>query len=335
MERGWSHLAGQDIVTRTGRAFGNVGVEAAAKAAPDGYTLLLGNAGAMAINLNLQALHRPLRDFVPITQIADLPSALVAHPSFPPKSAKELIAYVKPMPGKFSFASPGPGSTDRLEMERFMKASGIRMVHRPYKSGPGPAIVGLLAGETSVMFVPLATVASEIRGGKLKLLAVAATRRVGGFPNTPTLAEQGVAQMASGAWQGVFAPKGTPPQIVAKLHTMLQQVMVAPWVNFLLNGAGINVVTSESPQAFAAFLRAETERWAQVVKESGARRNDRARFDSPIPRQWASLAARSNTWARDDPALRAENWRLIARARETRGDQQGAMVAREAAARQR
>jgi tripartite-type tricarboxylate transporter receptor subunit TctC len=274
IEHGWSRLAGQDIVieNRPG-AFGNLGLEAAAKAAPDGYTLLLGNVGAMAINPSLykgSLLVVPTRDFAPITQIADLPSALVAHPSFPPKSAKELIAYVKPMPGKFSFASPGAGSTDRLEMERFMKASGIRMVHRPYKAGLGPAIVGLLAGETSVMFVPLATVASEIRGGKLKLLAVAATRRVGGFPNTPTLAEQGVPEMASGAWQGVFAPKGTPPQIVAKLHAMLRQVMAAPRVNFLLNGAGINVVTSKSPQAFAAFLRAETERWAQVVKDSGA-----------------------------------------------------------------
>jgi tripartite-type tricarboxylate transporter receptor subunit TctC len=274
IERSWSHLAGQDIVieNRPG-AFGNLGLEAAAKGAPDGYTLLLGNVGAMAINPSLHkgSLLVPLRDFVPITQIADLPSALVAHPSFPPKSAKELIAYVKPRPGKFSYASPGAGSTNQLEMERFMKASGIRMVHRPYKAGLGPAIVGLLAGETSVMFVPLATVASEIRGGKLKLLAVAATRRVGGFPNTPTLAEQGVPQMASGAWQGVFAPKGTSPQIVAKLHAMLQQVMAAPRVNFLLNGAGVNVVTSESPQAFAAFLRAETERWAQVVKDSGAR----------------------------------------------------------------
>ena len=270
----WSKLAGQDVVVenRPG-ASGNVGLEAAAKAAPDGYTLLLGNVGTMAINPSLykSSLRTvPTRDFVPITQIVDLPSALVAHPGFPPNSAKALIAYVKPRPDKFSFASPGPGSEGRLEMERFMKSSGIRMVHRPYKGGVGPAISGLLAGETSVMFVPLASAASQVRGGKLKLLAVAAPRRVGAFPNTPTLAEQGLPEMATGSWQGVFAPKGTPPAIVAKLHATLLQVMATPRVKLLLNGAGLEVVTSKSPQELAAFLRAETERWAQAVKDSGA-----------------------------------------------------------------
>ena len=270
----WSTLAGQDVVVenRPG-ASGNIGLEAAAKAAPDGYTLVLGNVGAMAINPSLYkgSLRTvPTRDFVPITQIVDLPSALVAHPSFPPNSAKALIAYVKSRPDKFSFASPGPGSEDRLEMERFMKSSGIRMVHLPYKGGVGPAISGLLAGETSVMFVPLASAASQVRGGKLKLLAVAAPRRVGAFPSTPTLAEQGLPEMANGSWQGVFAPKGTPPAIVAKLHAMLLQVMATPRVKMLLNGGGLEVVTSKSPQEFAAFLRAETERWAQAVKASGA-----------------------------------------------------------------
>jgi tripartite-type tricarboxylate transporter receptor subunit TctC len=270
----WSELLGQSIVieNRAG-ASGNIGMDAAAKAAPDGYTLYLGNVGTTAINPSIFKTSLavvPTRDFVPITQIVDVPSALVAHPSFPPNSARELIAYVKPQPGKFFFASPGPGSANRLEMERFMKSSGIQMTHVPYKGGAGPAITGLLGGETSVMFVTLSSAASQVRGGKLKLLAVAAPQRVAAFPNTPTLSEEGLPEMTNGSWQGVFAPAGTPPDIIAKLYPMLLQVMESPDVRKRLGDGGVEVVTSRSPEAFAAFLRAETERWGQVVKDSGA-----------------------------------------------------------------
>jgi tripartite-type tricarboxylate transporter receptor subunit TctC len=269
----WGELAGQTIVieNRAG-ASGNIGLETAAKAAPDGYTLFLGNVGTTAINPSLYKSLGvvPTRDFVPITQVVDVPSALVAHPSFPPNSAREMIEYVKPAPGKYFFASPGPGSANRLEMERFMKASGIQMVHVPYKGGAGPAITGLLGGETSVMFVTLSSAASQVRGGKLKLLAIAAPQRVGAFPNVPTLVEEGLPGMTNGSWQGVFAPTGTPPEVVAKLHAMLLQVMETPDVKKRLNDGGVDIVTSRAPADFAAFLRAETERWAQVVKDSGA-----------------------------------------------------------------
>ena len=269
----WSELAGQSIVieNRPG-ASGNIGLEAAAKAAPDGYTLFLGNVGTIAINPGLyKSLEvTPTRDFVPITQVVDVPSALVAHPSFPPNTAREMIAYVKPAPGKFFFASPGPGSANRLEMERFMKQTGIQMVHVPYKGGAGPAITGLLAGETSVMFVTLSSAASQVRAGKLKLLAVSAPQRVSAFPNTPTLAEEGLLEMTTGSWQGVFAPTGTPAEVVVKLYAMLIQVMDTPDVRKRLNESGVDVVTSKSPAEFARFVREETERWAQVVKDSGA-----------------------------------------------------------------
>ena len=153
-------LTGQSIVieNRAG-ASGNIGLEAAAKAAPDSYTLFLGNVGTAAINPSLYKTLTvvPTRDFIPITQVVDVPSALVANPSFPPNSARELIEFVKPAPGKYFFASPGPGSANRLEMERFMKSSGITMTHVPYKGGAGPAITGLLGGETSVMFVTLSS----------------------------------------------------------------------------------------------------------------------------------------------------------------------------------
>jgi tripartite-type tricarboxylate transporter receptor subunit TctC len=274
IERRWTDLARQEIVLelRPG-ANGNHGLEAAARAAPDGYTLLLGSTGVIAINPSLyrgKLRTVPARDLVPITQIADLPSALVAHPSLPAASAAELIAQARAKPGKLSFASPGAGSVNRLEMERFMQATGIQMVHRPYAAGLGHAIGSVLAGETAVMFVPLSTVAGEVRARKLKLLAVAAPERVSAFARAATLAEQGVPDMDAGLWHGVFAPRGTPPHVVATLHTMLEQVMAAPKVRFHLNGAGIAAVTSKSPQEFAAFLRAETERWARVVKESGA-----------------------------------------------------------------
>jgi len=270
----WTELAGQNIlVENRAGASGNIGMDAAAKAAPDGYTLYLGNVGTTAINPSIFKTSLsvvPTRDFVPITQVVDVPSALVANPSFPPNSARELIAYVKPQPGKFFFASPGPGSANRLEMERFMKSSGIQMTHVPYKGGAGPAITGLLGGETSVMFVTLSSAASQVRGGKLKLLAIAAPQRVSAFPNTPTLAEEGLPEMTNGSWQGVFAPAGTPAEVIAKLHPMLLQVMATPDVKKRLNDSGVDVVTSRSPEEFAAFLRAETERWAQVVKDSGA-----------------------------------------------------------------
>ena len=256
----WSELAGQNIlVENRAGASGNIGMDAAAKAAPDGYTLYLGNVGTTAINPSIYKTSLsvvPTRDFVPITQVVDVPSALVANPSFPPNSARELIAYVKPQPGKFFFASPGPGSANRLEMERFMKASGIQMTHVPYKGGAGPAITGLLGGETSVMFVTLSSAASQVRGGKLKLLAVAAPQRVSAFPNTPTLAEEGLSEMTNGSWQGVFAPAGTPPEIIAKQYAMLLQVMETPDVRKRLTDSGVDVVTSKAPAEFAAFLRA-------------------------------------------------------------------------------
>jgi tripartite-type tricarboxylate transporter receptor subunit TctC len=266
-------LTGQSIVieNRAG-ASGNIGLDAAAKAAPDGYTVFLGNVGTTAINPSLFKTLAvvPTRDFVPITQVVDVPSALVANPSFPPNSARELIEFVKPSPDKYFFGSPGPGSANRLEMERFMKSSGIQMTHVPYKGGAGPAITGLLAGETSTMFVTLSSAASQVRAGKLKLLAVAAPQRVAAFPNAPTLAEEGLPEMTHGSWQGVFVPTGTPPDIVAKLYTIVIQTMETPDVKKRLGESGVDVVTSRSPAEFAAFLRAETEKWAQVVKESGA-----------------------------------------------------------------
>ena len=270
----WTELLGQNIVIdNKAGASGNIGLEAAARAPADGYTLFLGNVGTIAINPNLFKTSLPIvptRDFVAITQVVDVPSALVAHPSFPPNNVKEMVAYLKPNPGKFNFASPGHGSANRLEMERFMKQTGTAMVHIPYKGGAGPAIAALLAGETSVMFVTLSSAASQVRAGKLKLLAIAAPKRLDAFPNTPTLVEDGLSEMTNGSWQGVFAPAGTPPEVVAKLYATTLQVMETPEVRKRLADSGVEVVTSKSPEEFAAFVARETEKWGQVVKEAGA-----------------------------------------------------------------
>jgi tripartite-type tricarboxylate transporter receptor subunit TctC len=270
----WTELLGQNIVIdNKAGASGNIGLEAAARAPADGYTLFLGNVGTIAINTSLFRTSLPIvptRDFVAITQVVDVPSALVAHPSFPPNNVKEMVEYVKSSPGKFNFASPGHGSANRLEMERFMKQTGTAMVHIPYKGGAGPAIAALLAGETSVMFVTLSSAASQVRAGKLKLLAIGAPKRLDAFPSTPTLSEEGLADMTNGSWQGVFAPAGTPPEVVAKLYATTLQVMETPEVRKRLADSGVEVVTSKSPEEFAAFVARETERWAQVVREAGA-----------------------------------------------------------------
>src|SRR5688500_8927754 len=175
-----SELLGQQVVieNRAG-ASGNIGLEAAARSAPDGYTVFLGNVGSVAINPGVfpNLAVTPTKDFVAVTQVVDVPGVLVAHPGFPPNSLKEMIAYAKANPGKLNFASPGSGSQNRLEMEVVRKAEGLDMVHVPYKGGAGPAVTGLMAGETHMMFTTISSALAQIKGGKLKALVVVTPKR--------------------------------------------------------------------------------------------------------------------------------------------------------------
>jgi tripartite-type tricarboxylate transporter receptor subunit TctC len=268
-----SELLGQQIVVenRAG-ASGNIGVEAAAKSAPDGYTLFLGNIGTIAVNpavfRNLQI--NPLTDFMAVTQVADVPSVLVAYPSFPANNVKEMVAQAKANPGKLNYGSPGSGSANRLEMELLRMAEGLDMVHVPYKGGAGPAVAGLMGGETHVMFTTAASAIGQVRGGKLKLLAVTSARRMEQAPDAPTMIESGYADFVTGSWQGVFAPAGTPRDVVNLLFKAITQTMLTPEVAGRLGKGGADVVTSLSPAAFAEFVAAETKRWARVVRESNA-----------------------------------------------------------------
>ena len=267
-------LLGQSIVieNRPG-ASGSLGVEAAARSAPDGYTLFLGNIGSIAINPGVfpKLAANPMTDLIAVTQVVDVPGALVANPSFPPNTVKEFVAYAKANPGKVNYASPGSGSQNRLEMEHLRKMEGgLQMVHIPYKGGAGPAVSALVTGETHLMFVTASSAMPMVKSGRLKILAVTSQRRVGELPSAPTMEEAGYPGFISGSWQGVFVPAGTPKEIVDRLYGVLVQAMISPEVVARLATGGVEAITSASPAAFADYVASETQRWGKAAKEAGA-----------------------------------------------------------------
>jgi tripartite-type tricarboxylate transporter receptor subunit TctC len=272
MQARFSEELGQQIVidNRTGAA-GNIGVEVAARANPDGYTLLLGNVGTMAINpgLYLKFPVKPASDLIAITQVVDVPGSLVVHPSLPVNSVKELIEYAKAHQGKLNFGSPGTGSANQLEMEFFTRATGIRMTHIPYKGGAGPAAIALLGNEVQLMFVTLSSSITFVKQGRMRALGVVAPRRVAAVPDVPTMAESGFPSMTVGSWQGVFVPTGAPRGVVGKLFNVTVKVMGDANIRKRLADGGVETVVSKSPEEFGAFVRAENVRWAKVIQEAG------------------------------------------------------------------
>ena len=268
-----SELLGQQIIVdnRPG-ASGNIGMELAAKAPADGYTIYLGNIGTIAINPAIfpNLTLNPTKDFIPISLVADVPSILVANPSVPANSVAEFVALAKSKPGELNFGSPGSSTLNRLEMEHFMKLANLKIVHIPYKGGAGPAVIGLLGGETQVMFVTLSSAISFIQAGKLKALGISTAKRIDALPQVPTMAEAGYPEMVSSSWQGVFVPAGTPRPIVEKLHAALLATLDTPEIKQRFAGGGVNVVTSKTPEDFISFVGAESTRWGKVAKESGA-----------------------------------------------------------------
>ena len=268
-----SELLGQQVVVENrGGAAGNIGVEAGARAAPDGYTFVLGNIGSIAINPSVfpNLSVTPTRDLIAVSQVVDVPSVLVAHPSFPPNNIKEMIEYAKANPGKLNYASPGSGSQNRLEMEVLRKLAGLDMVHVPYKAGAGPALTGLVAGETHLMFVTASSAVGHVRSGRLKALAVSTPKRMEQFPSAATTEEQGYPELKASSWQGIFLPLATPKEIVERLYSVTRETMASPEVVQRLANGGVIVATSASPAAFAEFVAAETQRWGRVVKDAGA-----------------------------------------------------------------
>ena len=266
-------LLGQQVVIENkAGAAGNIGLESAARAAPDGYTLFLGNVGTIAINPAVLP-KMPVdtqKDLIAVTLVAEVPSILVANPDLPAASVAELVKLAKARPGALNFASPGPSTMNRLEMEQFMKDADLKMVHIPYKGGAGPAVTGLLGGETQLMFVTLSSAMTFVQAGRLRALAVTTASRLEALAQVPTMVEAGYANMVSSSWQGVFVPVGTPRAIVDKLHAAIVAAFETPDVKQKLAVGGASVVTSKTPEEFATFVSAEVARWGKAARESGA-----------------------------------------------------------------
>ena len=265
-------LKQQVVVDNRGGAAGNIGVEVAVRANPDGYTFLLGNVGTMAINPNYYTKfpYRPLKDLIPITQVVDVPGCLVVHPSLPLKNVKDLVAHLKANPGKLNYGSPAPSSANRLEMEMFLAATGTKAVEVNYKGGAGPAMIGLLGNEVQVMFVTFSSAVNFAKQGRVKMLGVISAERNPALPEIPTMREQGF-DMVVGSWQGLFVPKGTPQTAVNKLFQVGVAMMKDPQVVKRMGDSGISIVTSKSPADFVNFVKKETDRFGKVIKDANIR----------------------------------------------------------------
>jgi tripartite-type tricarboxylate transporter receptor subunit TctC len=274
LQPGLSQALGQEIVVENrGGAAGNVGMDVAARAAPDGYTLFLGNVGTVSINVHMfsDLIVDPAKDFIPVSIVADTPGILIAHPSFPPNNAKEMVEYVKKNPGKVNFASPGSGSLNRLEMETFARNAGLQMTHVPYKGGAGPAVADVMGGHVEVMFSTISSAINHVRGGRLKALGVTSKERIPSVPDVPTLTEQGFPANQSSSWQGILVPAGTPHPIVEKLHAAIVKAVASPDVQKRMTEAGSAAVSSASPEEFKAYITADSAKWAEVIKATGAK----------------------------------------------------------------
>ncbi|HZX65436.1 MAG TPA: tripartite tricarboxylate transporter substrate binding protein [Myxococcales bacterium] len=265
-----SELEQTVVVDNRGGASGNIGLDAAAHAAPDGYTIFLGNVGTTAINPSVfagQLKVNPQVDFVAVSRVVDVADVLVVNSQVPVSNVKDLVDYAKARKGQLNFGSPGAGSQNRLETEMFMKLAGIDLLHVPYKGGAGPAVTDLIGGQTQVMFTTLPSAIQFVKAGRLKALGVTLAGRVADLPDVPTMSEAGYPSMVTASWQGIFVPKGTPAAIVSRLYTAVQKVMALEDVQKRLAAGGAVVSTSKSPEDFSAYLKAETDRWGTLVKE--------------------------------------------------------------------
>ena len=264
-----SDQVGQQFVadTRPG-AGGNLGLELAAKAPPDGYTIVL-SSPLVAISPSLYAKlnYDPQKDLAPVSQIAVIQNVLLVHPSVPAKNLKDLIALAKRNPGKFTFGSGGVGTTTHLAPELLQSLTGIKMVHVPYK-GSGQALIGMISGEVDILIMAAPAAAGQIHAGKARALAVLSDQRSVAIPNVPTAAEAGLQHFEVPIWYGILAPAGTPRDIIVKLNGELNKALTSPDLKEKLAGAGIEPVTG-TPEQFASFIKSETARYAKVIKDAG------------------------------------------------------------------
>ena len=254
------------IVENKPGASGNIGSDAVAKAAPDGYTLLFGSMSTHAINPGIMASmpFKGVEDFTPIALLAFVTNTMVVHPSLPVGNLKEFIAYAKANPGKVAYASAGPGSTNHLSAALMEKMAGIRMLHVPYKGG-APAVMDTVGGQTHVLFTAGTQSLPHVKAGKLKLLAVTEKKRSSLLKDVPTVAET-IPGYEMAVWYGAFGPKGMPPELARRLNAEINKIMMLPDVKEKMEAIGVEPV-NETPERFAAMMRADAEKWGRLVKE--------------------------------------------------------------------
>ena len=267
-----SESMGQQVVVENrGGAGGTIGVELAARAAPDGYTIVMGHIGTFGVNPTLypKLPYDAIKDFAPITLLAMVPNGMVVHPALPVRTVKDFLAIARAKPKALLYGSGGNGSATHLAAAYFELLAKIQLTHVPYK-GTGPALIDLVAGQTSMMITGMPAVIPHTRSGRLRLLAVGNARRIALLPDVPTIAESGVPGYDATQWYGVLAPAGTPRELVMKLHVEMTKALTRPDVRDKLAADGA-IPVGNTPEEFGAHIKAEIARWAPVVKASGAK----------------------------------------------------------------
>ena len=260
------------VVENKAGAAGNIGLEAAAAASPDGYTVFLGNVGTLAVNPAIFGIRQKVtaNDFSAVSLVGIAPDVLVVTGLLPFSNVAGLVEQARKNPKEMSFASPGSGSLNRLEMELFRSVARLDMVHVPYKGGAGAAIVDVVGGQVPIMFAPIPSALQLIKAGRLKALAVASKERLTVLPDVPTMGEAGYPQVVGGSWQALMFPAKTPRTIVLKWHSLVEKIFAEEAFKQRLLTGGVEPITSRSPEELQDFITTEAKRWSAVAKASNA-----------------------------------------------------------------